>query len=61
VTCTGSNVTAIGDGVRGLGVGDRVAWVYHKGSYAEQLAIPADSLVRVPDDIDDETAAALMM
>jgi len=54
-------VTALGDGVRDLAVGDRVAWVYHRGSYAEQLAIPADALVKVPDDIDDDTAAAVMM
>jgi len=54
-------VTALGDDVRGLAVGDRVAWVYHRGSYAEQLAIPADSLVKVPEHVDDETAAAVMM
>jgi NADPH:quinone reductase-like Zn-dependent oxidoreductase len=50
-------VTALGDGEEGLAVGERVAWYYHPGSYAEQLAIPADSLVRVPDYLDDETAA----
>lgn len=54
-------VTALGEEVRGLAVGDRVAWVYHMGSYAELLAIPAESLVKVPDDIDDETAAAVPM
>ncbi|WP_329485402.1 quinone oxidoreductase [Kitasatospora sp. NBC_01246] len=54
-------VTALGDGVRGLAVGDRVAWFYHPGSYAELLAVPADSLVKVPDGVDDETAAALMV
>ncbi|MFD8923205.1 quinone oxidoreductase family protein [Streptomyces sp. NPDC059569] len=54
-------VTAVGDGVHDLTVGDRVAWYYHKGSYAEHLAIPAASLVKVPDDVDDETAAAVMM
>jgi NADPH:quinone reductase len=54
-------VTALGDGVTDLAVGDRVAWFYHRGSYAEQLAVPADSLVKVPDRIDDETAAAVMM
>ncbi|EMD29604.1 quinone oxidoreductase family protein [Amycolatopsis azurea] len=54
-------VTAQGPDVEGLAVGDRVAWRYHKGSYAEQLAIPADTVVRVPDDIDDETAAAILM
>ncbi|MEV0701978.1 quinone oxidoreductase [Saccharopolyspora sp. NPDC050389] len=54
-------VTELGEGVHGLAVGDRVAWYYHQGSYAERLAIPADSLVRVPDDVDDEVAAAIMM
>lgn len=54
-------VTALGPDVAGLAVGDRVAWFYHQGSYAEQLAIPARSLVRVPGDVDDETAAAVMM
>ncbi|MFD5248369.1 quinone oxidoreductase family protein [Amycolatopsis sp. NPDC058340] len=54
-------VTALGPGVEDFAVGDRVAWRYHKGSYAERLAIPARSLVRVPGDIDDETAAAILM
>ncbi|TDD11757.1 quinone oxidoreductase [Nonomuraea deserti] len=54
-------VTALGDGVEGFTAGDRVAWYYHRGSYAEQLAIPAESLVRVPENVDDETAAAVMM
>jgi NADPH:quinone reductase-like Zn-dependent oxidoreductase len=54
-------VTAIGDGVSDLAVGDRVAWYYHPGSYAQHLAVPADSLVKVPGYVDDETAAAVMM
>ncbi|MEV8474461.1 quinone oxidoreductase [Streptomyces sp. NPDC051173] len=54
-------VTALGEGVRELAVGDRVAWFYHPGSYAESLAVPADSLVKVPDGISDETAAAVML
>jgi NADPH:quinone reductase len=54
-------VTALSKGVGDLAVGDRVAWYYHQGSYADRLAVPADSLVRVPDQIDDETAAAVMM
>ncbi|NEC65367.1 quinone oxidoreductase [Streptomyces sp. SID9727] len=54
-------VTALGEGVEGLAVGDRVAWFYHPGSYAEVLAVPADRLVKVPDDVPDETAAAVMM
>ncbi|GGL61604.1 oxidoreductase [Streptomyces fumigatiscleroticus] len=54
-------VTALGDGVDGLAVGDRVAWFYHPGSYADLLAIPADSLVKVPDEVPDEIAASVMM
>ncbi|MEO3789536.1 quinone oxidoreductase [Nonomuraea sp. B10E15] len=54
-------VAALGDGVQGFTAGDRVAWYYHRGSYAERLAIPAESLVRVPENVDDETAAAVMM
>lgn len=41
--------------------GDRVAWVYVPGSYAERIAAPIDALVAVPDEIDDRTAAAVMM
>ncbi|MFD8686658.1 quinone oxidoreductase family protein [Streptomyces sp. NPDC059651] len=54
-------VTALGDDVEDLTVGDRVAWFYHPGSYAEILAVPATALVRIPDDVADETAAAIMM
>lgn len=54
-------VLEIGEGVSGFTVGDRVAWVYAPGSYAERLSIPAVSLVPIPDDIDDQTAASLMM
>ncbi|MFG2586825.1 quinone oxidoreductase family protein [Streptomyces sp. NPDC048438] len=54
-------VAALGEGVREFAVGDRVAWFYHPGSYAELLAVPVHSLVKVPDGIDDETAAAVMM
>ncbi|MFJ4839554.1 quinone oxidoreductase family protein [Streptomyces sp. NPDC088746] len=54
-------VAALGEGVRDFAVGDRVAWFYHPGSYAESLAVPVHSLVKVPDGIDDETAAAVMM
>ncbi|MEU9078167.1 quinone oxidoreductase [Kitasatospora sp. NPDC048538] len=54
-------VAALGEGVHGLTVGDRVAWPYHRGSYAELLAVPAESLVRIPDGIADETAAAVLL
>lgn len=54
-------VIALGEGVSDFAIGDRVAWVYAPGSYAEQVEVNADALVAVPDAIDDRTAAAIMM
>ncbi|MGM4988421.1 quinone oxidoreductase family protein [Tardiphaga sp. 841_E9_N1_2] len=54
-------VLAVGDGVEGIEPGQRVAWVYAPGSYAERIAIPVASLVPIPDAIDDRTAASVMM
>src|SRR6267378_8453012 len=41
-------VLAVGDGVEDVEPGQRVAWVYAPGSYAERSAIAATSLVKVP-------------
>lgn len=54
-------VLAVGPGVVDVVPGQRVAWVYVPGSYAERLVIDANALVPVPDAIDDHTAAAVMM
>ncbi|MFC2252162.1 quinone oxidoreductase [Labrys portucalensis] len=54
-------VLARGDGVADFEPGQRVAWVYAPGSYAERIAMPATALVPVPDAIDDRTAASIMM
>ncbi|MGW3496286.1 quinone oxidoreductase family protein [Streptomyces sp. NPDC001020] len=54
-------VTALGEGVSGFAVGDRVAWVSVFGSYAEKIVVPADQAVPVPDDIPSDVAAATMM
>ena len=54
-------VVAVGEGVEDIAPGQRVAWVYAPGSYAQRIAIPATSLVPVPDVIDDRVAAAVMM
>lgn len=54
-------VLALGADVDGFAVGQRVAWVYAPGSYAEKIAVPATSLVPIPDAIDDKTAASVMM
>jgi NADPH2:quinone reductase len=55
------SVEAIGDGVEGLATGDRVAYPMNLGSYAEQRLIDANKLVKLPDAIGDETAAAMML
>jgi len=54
-------VSAVGDNVSGLSVGDRVAWVYVPGSYAQRHVIAAESLVKIPESIDNLTAASIMM
>lgn len=55
-------VEAVGDGVGGLAVGDRVAYgTGPLGAYCEARVMPAGSLVKVPDGIDDRTAAAMML
>lgn len=54
-------VVSVGPQVRNVKAGDRVAWVYAPGSYADRAVIAADALVPVPDGVDDRTAAAVMM
>jgi len=54
-------VEAIGDNVDSLIVGDRVAYVMQIGAYAESRLIGEDKLVKIPDNITDQTAAAMML
>jgi NADPH2:quinone reductase len=54
-------VTAVGGQTKGVEVGDRVAYTGTQGSYAEYAAVPADRLVRIPDMLDFERAAAAML
>jgi NADPH2:quinone reductase len=54
-------VEAVGEGVTHLKVGDRVAYASVIGSYAEARLIAADRLVKLPGNIDDRTAAAMML
>ncbi|HXY75318.1 MAG TPA: quinone oxidoreductase [Steroidobacteraceae bacterium] len=55
-------ITALGPGVRGFRVGERVAYVHSTpGAYAEVRNVPAERLVKVPRGISDEAAAALML
>lgn len=54
-------VEKVGEGVREVKVGDRVAYAMHKGSYAEYAVVPSRRLVPVPDGIDIRQAAAVML
>jgi NADPH:quinone reductase len=55
-------VTALGEGVTNFMPGDRVGYFGHAiGSYAEANNVPADKLVKLPDNIDDQTAAAILL
>lgn len=50
-------VEALGAGVEGFAVGDRVLGLGGSSSYAEMRTIPAGRTVRIPDGVSDETAA----
>lgn len=55
-------VEAVGDGVTVVAPGDRVAYATAPiGAYAEARTIKADRLVKLPDDIAFEVAAAMML
>ena len=55
-------VEAVGAGVTGFQVGDRVAYASPPvGAYAEVRLIAADRVVALPEAIDDRTAAAMML
>lgn len=55
-------VSAVGADAGDVKVGDRVAWAMAPGAgYAEQVLVPAERLVPVPDDIDLDVAAAVML
>ncbi|HYG86593.1 MAG TPA: SRPBCC family protein [Azospirillum sp.] len=55
-------VEAVGPGVTGLAPGDRVGYACTPlGSYAARRTMPAELLVSLPDDVDDETAASLLL
>lgn len=54
-------VEAIGPDVDWLTIGDRVAYAGPIGAYAEERLIDADRLVKLPDAISDEQAAAMLL
>jgi len=54
-------VEAVGENVTDLRPGDRVAYAGTIGGYAETRIIPADRVVKLPETIGDEIAAAMML
>ncbi|MCL6526725.1 MAG: quinone oxidoreductase [Thermaceae bacterium] len=54
-------VEALGEGVGGLKVGDKVVYANILGAYAEYAVVPAEKLVRIPDALDFKRAAAAML
>ena len=57
-----AEVLAVGEGVEGIAVGDRVAYCTPPvGSYSEERLYPADRAVPLPDEVSDEQAAAMML
>lgn len=51
-------VAEAGPDVAGFTAGDRVAWAMTPGSYAEYAVVPAAKAVRIPEGLEDRTAAA---
>src|SRR5438552_4102291 len=54
-------VTAIGSEVTNVKIGDRAAYSAVLGAYAEYAAVPVDRLVKIPDQLDFDQAAAAML
>jgi NADPH:quinone reductase len=54
-------IEALGEGVEGFSVGERIAYPMNPGAYAEERVIPAARIVSVPDSISDNEAAAMML
>ena len=54
-------VTEVGPGVEGFKVGERVAYVTTPGSYAEARNVDVKHIVKLPDNVSHEQAAAMML
>jgi NADPH2:quinone reductase len=54
-------VTAVGEGIRDLKVGRRVAYAGQSGAYAEERLIAADRVVKIAAGVSDQIAAAVML
>jgi NADPH:quinone reductase len=54
-------VEAVGSDLRGIAVGERVAYTMTLGSYAEYAVVPADRLVKIPAGVSEREAAAAIL
>ena len=54
-------VVAVGAGVSDIAEGDRIAYANPMGSYCEERLMPADRAVKLPQAIEYQTAAAMML
>jgi NADPH2:quinone reductase len=54
-------VESVGEGVASLTVGTRVAWAQVSGSYATHVVAPAAAVVRIPNAVGSDVAAAAML
>jgi NADPH2:quinone reductase len=53
------SIVALGEGVTGLNVGDRIATTEGVSAYAELVVVPAEGVLLVPEGLSDEVAVAL--
>jgi NADPH2:quinone reductase len=54
-------VVGVGADVRTLQLGDRVAYTGVMGSYAQYASVPAERLIKIPETVEFEAAAAAML
>lgn len=54
-------IVALGEGVTGLAVGERVGTTQNGGAYATHRAVPAAKAMRIPEGIAPQVAAAVML
>ncbi|MCB1759688.1 MAG: quinone oxidoreductase [Gammaproteobacteria bacterium] len=54
-------VESVGEGVDGFAPGDRVAYAMVLGAYAEHRLVDAEKLLKLPDSVSDESAAAVLL
>ena len=54
-------VEAVGQNVTGLSAGDRVGYCIVPGAYTEARLVAAEKLLKLPDDVSDQTAAAMLL